>query len=405
MQQLIVIANTDADARLARSVAAQARSRAAEVFVVCPALNSWLRRWCSDEDAARQRAAGSLARWLAALRAEGVPSAGQVGDSDAVQAADDARRLIGATEVIVIEPEATAAPAARSTLAGAVGIAACLLALVAATTAISAGAAPAKPRNGKISFWSDRAFRGRAQVFLMNADGSRQRRLTRLFSAKRGDWSPDGRSLVIDGRDRPTDFDFDIFVVDAEGTGLRKVTAGPERDTQATWSPDGRSIAFTRAVSDGGPRSLWIVGADGTGAHRVADGGPAAWSPNGRKLAVGGLALRVMNVDGTGSQTIVAGEAEPAAWSPDGRQILFTSWRDGNTEVYVVSADGDRLRRLTRSSGEDYAADFSPGGRRILFTSDHTGRKQVYVMNLNGIGVRNLTRSRSNDWATSWRAA
>jgi Tol biopolymer transport system component len=282
-----------------------------------------------------------------------------------------------------------------------------LLAAVAALAAVVPAlgpAAPSKLRNGRISFWSDRAFGGRAQVFTMNSDGSRQRRVTKLFSAKRGDWSPDGRRLVIDGRDRETDFDFDIFVVGANGTGLRKVTRGPERDTQATWSPDGRSIAFTRTESEGGAQSLWIVGADGTGAQRVADGGPAAWSPDGRRLAVGGFGLRLVKAGGSGEQRLVSGEAEVAAWSADGRRILFTSWRDGNPEVYVVRADGTRLRRLTRRPGEDYAADFSPDGRKILFSSDRTGTKQVYVMSLDGSGIRNLSRSRSSDWATSWQS-
>jgi len=278
-----------------------------------------------------------------------------------------------------------------------------LLSLAALLTAVSAAGAPVKVRNGKISFWSDRAFGGRAEVFVMNADGSRQRRVTNLFSAKRGDWSPDGRTLVIDGRDYDTLFDFDIFVVNADGSGLRKVTDGPARDTRAAWSPDGGLISFTRETESGGSSTLWIVGEDGSNPHRVADGGPAVWSPNGRKLAVGGFGLTIMNVDGTNAKTIVSGEAEPASWSADGRKILFTGWRGSNTDVYVVNSDGKRLRRLTRSPREDYAADFSPDGRKILFSSDRTGLRQVYTMNLDGSRVRNLTRSRSNEWATSWQ--
>lgn len=272
-----------------------------------------------------------------------------------------------------------------------------------ALTALSAAGAPAKARNGKISFWSDRAFGGRAQVFVMNADGSRQRRLTSLFSAKRGDWSPDGRRLVIDGRDYDTLDDFDIFLINANGSGLRKLTSGPERDTQATWSPDGRLVAFTRTGAGGADPSLWIVAADGREPHRVTYGGPAVWSPDGQRLAVGGFGLRLVNADGSKAKTIVQGESEPASWSADGRRILFSSWRDGNPEVYVVNADGCALRRLTRSAREDWAADVSPDGRKILFSSDRSGFRQVYTMNVDGSRVRNLSRSRSNDWATSWK--
>src|SRR6266511_3864873 len=197
-----------------------------------------------------------------------------------------------------------------------------LVAVLTAAAARSERTNPAKVRNGKISFWSDRAFGGRAQVFVMNPNGTQQRRLTKLFSAKRADFSSDGRMLVLDGRGRETLHDFDVFVMNADGTGLRM---------------------------------------------------------------------------------ILGGETEVAAWSRDGARILFTSYRDGNPNVYVVRAEGSGLRRLTRDGGEDYAADFSPDAREILFSSTRTGLRQVYVMNLDGSGVKNVTRSRSNDWATSWQ--
>ncbi len=278
-----------------------------------------------------------------------------------------------------------------------------LVAVLTAAAARSERTNPAKVRNGKISFWSDRAFGGRAQVFVMNPNGTQQRRLTKLFSAKRADFSSDGRMLVLDGRGRETLHDFDVFVMNADGTGLRRLTSGPERDTQASWSPDGRLVSFVRVKDESSASSIWIVAADGSHAHRVATGGSAAWAPNGKRLAVGGSALTVMNPDGTGARMILGGETEVAAWSRDGARILLTSYRDGNPNVYVVRADGSGLRRLTRDGGEDYAADFSPDAREILFSSTRTGLRQVYVMNLDGSGVKNVTRSRSNDWATSWQ--
>jgi TolB protein len=278
-----------------------------------------------------------------------------------------------------------------------------LAALIAASSAPSQRAAATKVRNGKISFWSDRAFGGRAQVFVMNPNGTRQLRLTNLFSAKRGAFSFDGRQLVLDGRAHETLDDFDIFVMKADGTGLRRLTKGHERDTQASWSPEGRLVSFVRVKSSGATPSIWIVAADGSGAHRIAPGGSAVWAPNGKRLAVGGLGLTLMKPDGTRARTIVAGECEVAAWSRDGSRILFTRYRNGNPDVYLVRTDGTRLRRLTRQRGEDYAADFSPDGRKILFSSDRTGLRQVYVMRLDGSSKRNVTRSRSNDWATSWQ--
>jgi Tol biopolymer transport system component len=281
-----------------------------------------------------------------------------------------------------------------------------LVTLSGALTAVLAGAAHSQGtvRNGKISFWSDRAFGGRAQVFVMDADGGNQRRLTELFSAKRADFSSDGAKLVFDGRGRETLYDFDIFVMNTDGSGVTQLTRGPERDTQASWSPDARRVSFVRNKNNGSAPSVWIVSADGSNAHRVAAGGSAIWSPDGQRLAVGGYGLRVMSVDGKRKRAIVSGETEVAAWSRDGRRILFTSYRDGNPEVYVVRTNGKGLHRLTRTRGDDYAADFSPDGRKILFSSDRRGGYlQVYVMNLDGSGVRNLSRSESADWATSWQ--
>ena len=278
-----------------------------------------------------------------------------------------------------------------------------LVTMVAAVGAPSQRTSSNKVANGKISFWSDRAFGGRAQVFVMSPNGTHQRRLTALFSAKRADFSADGKRLVLDGRARETLFDFDIFVMNADGTGLRQLTSGPERDTQASWSPDGKLVSFVRVKDESSEPSIWIVASDGSNAHRIAAGGSAAWAPDGKRLAVGGFGLTLMNPDGTDPRRIVAGETEIAAWSRNGSRILFTSFRDGNAEVYLVRADGNLLRRLTRQRGEDYAADFSPDGRKVLFSSDRTGLRQVYVMKLDGSSLRNITRSRSNDWATSWQ--
>ena len=67
-----------------------------------------------------------------------------------------------------------------------------------------------------------------------------------------------------------------------------------------------------------------------------------------------------------------------------GAQIAFTSYRDGNAEIYVMDADGSNLRNLTRNPALDWEPAWSPDGGRIAFTSGRDGNLEIYVMDANG---------------------
>lgn len=90
------------------------------------------------------------------------------------------------------------------------------------------------------------------------------------------------------------------------------------------------------------------------------------------------------------------GDSQPAL-SRDGRKIVFTSWRDGNSEIYLMNSDGTHQRRLTRHSAFDESPTFSPNGRKVAFFSsrgrpEHEGREMdVYLMNVDGTGLVRLT--------------
>ncbi|HNC44889.1 MAG TPA: hypothetical protein PLU80_12035, partial [Acidobacteriota bacterium] len=80
-------------------------------------------------------------------------------------------------------------------------------------------------------------------------------------------------------------------------------------------------------------------------------------------------------------------------WSPDGKQIVFTSNRTGDPELYLMNVDGSGLRQLTQSPGRDAHPAFSPDGRKIVFQSPRANGKDtnVYVMNADGSNVVQLT--------------
>jgi TolB protein len=258
----------------------------------------------------------------------------------------------------------------------------------------------AMPSRPEISFWNGI---GQAQVFVMASDGSGVRQLTRLFSAKRASWSPDGKRLAFDGRFYKTLFDFDIGIMRADGTGVRRITRGPERDIMASWSPDGRWLAFSRLRTEGGEPEVWLVRPSGRRAHRLIKGSAPSWSPNGRWLAFdapGGV--YAVHPDGSGKRLIAAGNIGGLKWSPDGRRIAYTSWSGKAPEVYVARADSSNARRLTRNDVDDFDPSWSPDGRKILYTHGRENAHAVYVMNADGTRRRRLTRG-GDDWATSWR--
>jgi len=194
----------------------------------------------------------------------------------------------------------------------------------------------------------------------------------------------------------------EMYGVNLDGSGLvRLATCCP----QATWSPDGTRIA---SFSAGDTSDIFVMNADGTGMLNLTDSSEGeywpVWSPNGEQLAfsVGRefnrMDVYVVNADGTSMRNLTnhrAGYRKPA-WSPDGNRIAFGSNRDGNREIYVMDADGSNVVQLTHDGTNNDVPKWSPDGARIFFWSDRGSRSQVYnlfVMSADGSGVTQLTNS------------
>ena len=114
--------------------------------------------------------------------------------------------------------------------------------------------------------------------------------------------------------------------------------------------------------------------------------------------------IYVMNADGSGVTRLTNSGGDHPSWSPDGRRIAFTSNGDGDSEIYVMNADGSGVTRLTNNDAvgiNDFS--WSPDGRRIAFTSNGDGDSEIYVMNADGSGVTRLTNS--GGYHPSWSPA
>lgn len=253
-------------------------------------------------------------------------------------------------------------------------------------------------------------------VYLINSDGSGERRLT--FS-KPGEFSrtpsvsSDGQRVVFHGK-RESDGE-GLFVLTCGDDRLTRITpAGTARPSGPTWSPDGRQIAF------GQEGAIFIINADGSNIRKVAglrdpSYGPS-WAPDGTRIAftaMGNITWDIFEVELrsgrvrqlTHTLDIKTGSQAPE-WSPDGKRIAFDRVVDGNFDIYVMDADGTNIMRLTTDAGIDARPVWSSDGRWIAFHSTRARPAgvpgDIYTMRPDGTDVKRVTVNQYVDSHPDW---
>jgi TolB protein len=173
-------------------------------------------------------------------------------------------------------------------------------------------------------------------------------------------WSQDGTKLAFMSN---RDGNMEIYVVNRDGTNLRRITNHPSADATPTWSPSGTQLAFTSDRT--GKPQVYVVNLDGTGLIKISE----------------------------------ESNCDRATWSPPPlNEIAYASQTGGGYEIRVFSFTTRQSKAITDGIGSNESPAFAPNGRHIAFVSDRTGKPQVYTIARDGTDLRQITKTGSNKY-------
>ena len=277
-------------------------------------------------------------------------------------------------------------------------------------------------------------------IFTGRPDGTEVRQLTFPetggFNDEQPSWSPDGSSLLFNRSFDRTDVVSRIYRIRADGSGLTEIggcTGDCVGNFFSTYSPDGSKIAFIKGTGRVKPdgnievAGVWVMNSDGTNPIQMtqqrlpttSEDRRPSWSPDGKTLAftrenvsaepTHTQAIFLLRIEGLKLQQLTPWnlDADFASWSPDGARILVSAHsgtgRPGKHELYMVHPDGSGLQKIApRGLGEPNprvaeAGKFSPDGRKIVFqhAPDRAAGDEMccelYEMNTDGSGLVQLS--------------
>jgi dipeptidyl aminopeptidase/acylaminoacyl peptidase len=293
--------------------------------------------------------------------------------------------------------------------------------VVLAAALASSGAAPAATPavNGHLLVAS--GHRHEMTLFAMQPR-SGDRLLLNYGTDQSAAYAPDGTRIAFMNN---YDGDYEICVMNADGTGVKQLTKNSAVDAHPTWSPDGSRIAFTS--NRDGDFDIYTMNPDGSDQTNITSDDPSTddaphWSPDGNWIALEtdryhSTHIELITPDGQLGPELgsVAYDSWFDSWSPDGKSFLVESNRTGDYDIYRYDLEGSGLqlqlslaqpaKTVSDDSAVEGAATWSPDGKQIAFSSNRDGDFEVYVMDADGGPQRQLTHNSVDDIVLDWQSS
>ena len=177
-------------------------------------------------------------------------------------------------------------------------------------------------------------------------------------------FSPDGRQIVFNSN---RDGNVELYVMNIDGSGLRRLTTHPSIDTSPTWSPLGHQLAFTSDRS--GSPQVYVVDVDGTGLRRIT----------------------------------FESYCDRPTWSPAPyNEIAYASRTGPGFDIKIVDLATNEVRQVTFGLGTNESPNYAPNGRHLAFSSTRGGgNKQIWLIGRDGRGLTRITSTGNNEMP-SW---
>jgi Tol biopolymer transport system component len=223
--------------------------------------------------------------------------------------------------------------------------------------------------NGRrIAFMRDVEGIDRYSLWVMNYDGSDLKRLTPKGQEALGpSWAKDGSKLAFTRRNRGL---WEIYTINSDGTGLKRISnfreqgSKPQWGPSTSWSPDGKTIAYSISFGSWQDNKVFLMDSDGKNVRKLTDNNydnrNPDFSPDGKNIAFnttknGTRETAILNLT-TKELKYLGNNASGfgLAWSPDGKKIAYSGFYDKNRDIFVMDADGSNQVRLSKSPAYDF---------------------------------------------------